>query len=69
MKLKRVAALGAVVLGLLAVPTTAMASTGGPPPGPVAVKAICPPLRLHPWPAPAATLTPVKAFPYKAFPY
>lgn len=70
MKLKRVTALGAVVAGLLSVPTTALASAGGPPPPrpvPVAVRLICPPLRLAPRP-PAVTLTPVNKLPGKAFP-
>ena len=72
MKLKRVTALGAVMAGLLSVPTTAMASVGGPPPPrpipvAVAVRLICPPLRLVPR-LPAATLTPVKKLPGKAFP-
>jgi hypothetical protein len=67
MKLTRIVALGAVSLGLLAVPATAMASTGGAlagtGKGPVPVKVACPPVhRLlpasSPVPAPVQ-LTPV----------
>ncbi len=46
MKLTRIAALGATVLGLLAVPFSgpaAMASTASSPATPVPVKVICPP--------------------------
>lgn len=68
MKLKRVAAFGATALGLLAVPATAMASAGGPPPRPVAVKVVCPPFRPPPRPVPIATLTPVRPAPAKVVP-
>ncbi|HEX6522372.1 MAG TPA: hypothetical protein VF070_20545 [Streptosporangiaceae bacterium] len=63
MKLMRVTALGAAVLGLLAVPTTALASPASSPPRPVAVAYPCLPLRLLPPIAssvPAATVMPVK---------
>lgn len=66
MKLKRVTALGAVVLGLLAVPATALASPASSPPRPVAVAYPCLPLRHLPpdvSPAPAVTVVPGKTAP------
>ncbi|MBV9450839.1 MAG: hypothetical protein JO345_33610 [Streptosporangiaceae bacterium] len=70
MKLKRVTALGAVVLGLLAVPTTALASPASSTPGPVTVVASCPPFRPLPLaaPVPAVTVVPGKTASVNATP-
>jgi hypothetical protein len=61
MKLTRTMALGAVGLGLLAVPFsgTALATPASSPPRPIAVTAMCPPLQASTRPAPVASATPV----------
>ena len=57
MKLTRIAACGAAMLSLLAIPTTALASS---PPRPIAVKGMCSPLRAYPKPAPVDSAAPVR---------
>jgi hypothetical protein len=69
MKLKRIAALSAVVFGLLAVPATAMASTSGGPIVAVAVELRCPlPHLLPPGATGAVTIVPSSAVPSSAVP-
>jgi hypothetical protein len=62
MKLTRVAACGAAMLSLLAIPGTAMASSPRPPASPVLVSIACPPFRLPP--PPSGKPVPVPAYTY-----